>query len=237
VNPSVADYPTNDYAASECIATDYVPAEFGASLSTTLSRIGEGLHSAGLVDSSASADSPEAAWPFEGLDRWELPIVRFVASSSNHPLPQMLTRSLNWLGNGWLYPICVVLALLCLELTQALRVIAACGISAGLCFTLYPWLKKRLRRHRPFQLDARVVVAAPPLDYFSCPSGHTMAATAVAIPLYLGVPLAMPAIVSVWTLICWSRVSAGHHFPTDLLLGALIGAAVSVPVAMLTLAL
>ncbi len=57
-----------------------------------------------------------------------------------------------------------------------------------------------------------------------------MAATAVAIPLAIGVPHMMPAILFAWVLIAWSRVSSGHHFPSDLVFGAILGTVIALPI-------
>jgi undecaprenyl-diphosphatase len=60
-----------------------------------------------------------------------------------------------------------------------------------------------------------------------------MTAAAVGVPLALSFPATLPAAALVWLLIAWSRVSLGHHYPTDLLLGGAIGAGVSLTVARL----
>jgi membrane-associated phospholipid phosphatase len=62
-----------------------------------------------------------------------------------------------------------------------------------------------------------------------------MTATAVGIPLALTFPSAALAVLLMWFLIAWSRLSSGHHYPTDLILGLIIGACISLPVSVFLL--
>jgi membrane-associated phospholipid phosphatase len=57
-----------------------------------------------------------------------------------------------------------------------------------------------------------------------------MTATVVAIPVGTVLPLFLPVIVLVWGITAWARISSGHHYPSDILVGALLGASVSLPV-------
>lgn len=180
-----------------------------------------------------SLETPERAClrVFRKLDDLEIGLVRRTVAMSSRARLNRVTRVLTWLGNGWIYPAIVVL-LVCLEPQVAWRLLLAGGLSATLCFLLYPKLKRRLGRQRPFHLDASIQATSLPLDLYSCPSGHTMAATAVAIPLAVVFPHSLATIAVGWLLIAWSRVSSGHHFPTDVALGTLIGSAIALPISL-----
>ncbi len=171
---------------------------------------------------------------FDWLDSFEVPLVRGVVTVAAHPMLRGLTRAVTWLGNGWMYPV-VALTLVFLDRALALRLLAAGGISAGICFSAYPLLKRRVARLRPFHVDPTIRPTSRPLDFYSCPSGHAMAATAVAVPLAVGVPHMLLAVLASWGLIAWSRVSSGHHFPSDVLFGAVVGSAVALPIALFLL--
>lgn len=80
----------------------------------------------------------------------------------------------------------------------------------------------------------RPYVAHPeqePLDRaaleLSLPSGHAATSFAAAVVLSRFAPRwATPLLFVLAALIAWSRVYVGVHYPTDVLLGALLGAAV-----------
>jgi undecaprenyl-diphosphatase len=96
-----------------------------------------------------------------------------------------------------------------------------------LAFTIerpvYFVLKNSLRRNRPQAALQNFRSIITPSDQFSFPSGHTSAAFMMATLLgFYCTPLMIP-------LYCWaalvgfSRVLLGVHFPTDTLVGAILG--------------
>jgi undecaprenyl-diphosphatase len=96
-----------------------------------------------------------------------------------------------------------------------------------LAFTIerpvYFVLKNSLRRNRPQAALQNFRSIITPSDQFSFPSGHTSAAFMMATLLgFYCTPLMIP-------LYCWaalvgfSRVVLGVHFPTDTLVGAILG--------------
>lgn len=90
---------------------------------------------------------------------------------------------------------------------------------------LYRTLKRHTRRPRPFRAYPNVKARAAPLDEYSFPSGHTLHAVSFAIVAVGWFPfLALPLIVFT-VLVAMSRVVLGLHYPSDVLAGALIGAA------------
>jgi undecaprenyl-diphosphatase len=87
---------------------------------------------------------------------------------------------------------------------------------------LYFLLKNLCRRERP-PTALKIPSFIIPSDRFSFPSGHTSAAFLVACLVgSLDPALALPLLV--WaTGVGMSRVILGVHFPTDTLIGALMG--------------
>jgi membrane-associated phospholipid phosphatase len=96
-------------------------------------------------------------------------------------------------------------------------------LSPGIAWIFVKALKVVWRRRRPFQ----VLEGYSPLTYSprddSFPSGHTASVVAFLVamsPLGPGVTL----VLSVWAaLVSFSRFYLGVHFPSDILVGALIG--------------
>ncbi len=91
-------------------------------------------------------------------------------------------------------------------------------------------LKPLIARPRPFMVDASIdlLVAAP--RGWSCPSGHAASSFAAAVAIFASLPRgsrrwAAPALVLA-ALIALSRPYLFVHFPSDVLLGALVGAVI-----------
>jgi len=101
---------------------------------------------------------------------------------------------------------------------------AVAGV-AGLA--LYRWLKLRTSRPRPFQVYAAIEAAAPALDRFSFPSGHTLHAVSFSLIAAAGFPELAPLLFPFAALVAASRPILGLHYPSDVLAGALLGAIVA----------
>lgn len=84
-------------------------------------------------------------------------------------------------------------------------------------------LKHQVERPRPYLVlaDHRVIVA--PLSDYSFPSGHTTASFAIAAVLSARWPGLAPVFLPAAALVGVSRTYLGHHYPSDVLAGALIG--------------
>ncbi len=101
-------------------------------------------------------------------------------------------------------------------------------IAAGLVsLAFYKWLKAKTTRLRPCHHLHDVESTVAPLDHYSFPSGHTLHAVAfswVATHYYSGLGWV------VWPftlLVALSRPITGLHYPSDVLAGGAIGAAIA----------
>jgi undecaprenyl-diphosphatase len=88
----------------------------------------------------------------------------------------------------------------------------------------YKALKLRVARPRPYVSCPGIRARCKSLDEFSFPSGHTMHAVAYSLLLSHFYPPMAPVLWSFTTLIALSRVVLGLHFPSDVVIGAAIGA-------------
>ncbi len=98
---------------------------------------------------------------------------------------------------------------------------------------IYMGLKKGTSRLRPYQVEQRIQRGIAPLDQYSFPSGHTMHAVAFAVVAMSYHPGLFWLVVPFTTLVAFSRVVLGLHYPSDVFAGASLGAVV----AMLSLVL
>lgn len=88
---------------------------------------------------------------------------------------------------------------------------------------VYFVLKNSLRRNRPEAALINFHSIITPSDKFSFPSGHTSAAFMMATVLGYFFPSLMIPLYCWATLVGCSRVILGVHFPTDILVGILLG--------------
>lgn len=163
---------------------------------------------------------------FAPLDAAEVEVVARTVAAAERLRLVRLARVATRLGNGWLYPLLTV-ALLVTPLQAPLRFLLAASLSLALAFAGYPLLKSFLGRARPCDYDATLVREIAPLDTYSCPSGHAMTAAAYTVPLLFAWPAVWPFAAALLAVIGWSRVALGHHYVTDVILGAALGAAIA----------
>lgn len=107
-------------------------------------------------------------------------------------------------------------------------VVAALGTS----YLVQQVIKPVARRKRPFVGRDVVVVGIKPEDA-SFPSGHTASSFAAATALSTFYPKAGPLAFTLATLVGISRVHLGHHFPSDVAIGSVIGVGTGTMVARL----
>ncbi len=171
---------------------------------------------------------------FERCNQCEIGCVRAALDISSGPYARGASMFINRVSNGWLYP-AIVIILLATEGLSVWRLIVVAGFAAAIAHSIYPVVKERLRRSRPCDYDRALNLSIKALDKYSCPSGHVMTATVVAIPLGKVFPFLLPAIVGTCLMIAWARISLGHHYPSDILAGALLGSIVAIPASVLLL--
>jgi undecaprenyl-diphosphatase len=127
------------------------------------------------------------------------------------------------LGDGLFWYV-LIAALALLGGTEGRDVAMQMILAGALNLPLYFWLKRAIGRPRPFTQCPDIRACARALDQFSFPSGHTLHAVAFSLLLTHHYPaLAVP----LWLytgLIAVSRVVLGLHYPSDVGVGAAIGA-------------
>lgn len=165
---------------------------------------------------------------FDRLDARELDVVRRYVRHTEYRAVRHIAMGVNRLSNWSLYPLVAAMVLT----LYGRAIVLAVGVSAGsvvVAHLVYPILKTRCARRRPFECDSTILSLLKPLDRHSFPSGHTMTATVAFLPLsvaaYQLVPLAIVSIVSIG----WARLAAGHHYPSDVVAGALLGTVIAAP--------
>lgn len=129
------------------------------------------------------------------------------------------------LGDGWAWGGLVFLLPL-FDVRPPRRFLVGMALLAVLHVLLVALLKRHFMRRRPFECCVGVYAHDRPLDRYSFPSGHVL--HAVAFSTLASLVLGGPWTVLLWLftgLLCASRMLLGLHFLSDVLAGALIGAA------------
>lgn len=125
-------------------------------------------------------------------------------------------------GDGWLW-YAMGVAILLLGGKNRFEATGAAGISAVFSILIFLWLKRLTGRRRPCEIQPHCWATLLPPDQFSFPSGHTMTAFAVAVPLSLFYPTLSIGLLFCALSIAMSRILLGMHFLSDVLAGAFIG--------------
>jgi len=130
-------------------------------------------------------------------------------------------RYISKTGDGHLY---LILALALAWSAQPAESILLACLLMGFAIErpIYFILKNLCRRDRP-QAALNIPSFVIPSDRFSFPSGHTSAAFLVATLLSFFHPALTPVLVAWAVSVGMARVVLGVHFPTDTLIGALMG--------------
>ncbi|MGA2843300.1 MAG: phosphatase PAP2 family protein [Steroidobacteraceae bacterium] len=153
-------------------------------------------------------------------------LVRIVVASACLPVIRSLAIYVSKLGNGGIYLILPIIVLMRLGRSGLPAIfVAFCSVTLLHCF--YPYIKRRVRRARPFQTDRSLPRLLAVLDEHSFPSGHTMTLSASLMPIVHVLPGTDLFCVGLVSIMAWARVASAHHYPSDVCVGAFLGGGLS----------
>ncbi len=125
-------------------------------------------------------------------------------------------------GDGWFWGLCGIIVLATHDAARFAAVIAS-ALSVAVGILIFRTLKKMVGRKRPCHIEPHCWATLLPPDQFSFPSGHSITAFAVAVPLGLFYPPIFPLLLFIAFSIALSRILLGMHFLSDVLAGSLLG--------------
>ena len=130
-------------------------------------------------------------------------------------------------GDGWLW-YAMGLVVLLFGGAHRYEALAAAAASSTSGVFLFLRLKRVFNRRRPSAIAPHCWATLLPPDQFSFPSGHTITAFAVAVPLGAFYPALMVGLIFCALSIALSRVLLGLHFLSDVIAGCAIGVVLGV---------
>lgn len=140
---------------------------------------------------------------------------------SKAAIPCLLFRLISRLGNGVFWY--SLMAALMLIPEDGFVTVLRMGLAGVACLAIYKWLKAKTSRPRPYQVYVAISAAAPALDRFSFPSGHTLHAVCFSCIACATFPVLGPLLWGFTALVAASRPILGLHYPSDVVAGAAIG--------------
>lgn len=158
---------------------------------------------------------------------WDVDLCQSCNDLSSNLSLRKTFKLVSRLGDGVFWYMLMAVLLLHYE-AEALDAVVRM-LAVGFAGTLtYKAIKRKTLRPRPFNVYPSIICNGHPLDQFSFPSGHTMHAVSFSIIAVAYFPVLIWLLLPFTILVALSRPILGLHYPSDVLVGALIGALLSI---------
>ena len=164
---------------------------------------------------------------FDLINNFEIGILDWIQNVLANPFLDTFFKTITKLGDhGYLWIACGILLLFFKKYRKyGIVLLIALLVEYALCNGI---LKNLFDRVRPYDFGQFENLLIPKLTSFSFPSGHTMSSATAATVLnmtnkrfgYVAIPLAV--------LIAFSRIYLYVHYPSDVLIAAILGVLVGV---------
>jgi undecaprenyl-diphosphatase len=159
------------------------------------------------------------------IHSYDVSVFTWVMQRKSQKLLVRCARGISKTGDGYLY-LLVAAVLWLIRGPVETRLLGCMAVAFLIERTLYFVIKNAFKRDRP-QAALNITSFIVPSDKFSFPSGHTSAAFVMATLLGWYLPVLMPLLFIWAALVGMARVVLGVHFPTDTLIGALMGSSIA----------
>ena len=178
---------------------------------------------------NGAVSSPRIKYWLEKLIAADIAAVRALTGAERSKFFRLCAILISKLGNGWIYPILAAAVFFAWGWDDGKRLVLLAAINAAAMHIMYPLIKKRFKRLRPFKVDPQLPSLLKTLDEHSFPSGHAMTLTGVLAPIVLLWPATLFSAILMSCCMAWSRIATGHHYPSDVAAGVALGVGVGYP--------
>lgn len=163
---------------------------------------------------------------FQKFDQLEFGLCSHINNYSRKLPIRSFFRTVSRLGDGlfWYLLILLLPVLNGMDGFFQLLYVSSVGL-VSVC--LYKFLKAKLIRERPYISFGSIIAQTKPLDRYSFPSGHSMNAACMAVLLGTCETLFVELVTIFATLVAMSRVILGMHYPSDVIIGVILGSGVA----------
>jgi undecaprenyl-diphosphatase len=168
---------------------------------------------------------PFPSWPERQL-LWlqrERTVALWMHGAATRAWVVRVLNAVSRVGDGWIWYVVVA----CLPWaggptgpSASVRMIGVSLVNLAIYFIVKRWIA----RPRPFRTCPGIRECTRSLDEYSFPSGHTLHSVACSLILTVYYPVLGFIVWPLTLLIAVSRVVLGVHYPSDVIVGALIGA-------------
>jgi undecaprenyl-diphosphatase len=165
-------------------------------------------------------------FPLQQIKTWDMELCVFCNRQSRNFTVRNLFRIISRLGDGVFWYTLMTVLLLQYQ-SEALPAVLHMIVVGLLGTAIYKFIKRKTLRPRPFNVYPAIVCVGKTLDQFSFPSGHTMHAMAFSIVVVFYFPALIWLVTPFAILVALSRPILGLHYPSDVLAGAALGAAIA----------
>lgn len=163
-------------------------------------------------------------------NRYEITLVRKLLAKSKITIH--ISTFISLLFDGWIY---IPIVLILIYDKQDVKIIIPSLIATLIAHLFYRIIKIKISRIRPFDFDPSIKNYLKTLDHYSFPSGHCMTFITISTPLIFTYPKSLLIVLISIIILSWSRLSLGHHYPSDVIFGIIFGLLVSFPICAILL--
>ncbi|MCD7882412.1 MAG: phosphatase PAP2 family protein [Lachnospiraceae bacterium] len=155
-------------------------------------------------------------------------ILLYIQDYIRNPILDPIFIAITHLGDKGIFWIILTVILLSIKKTRTAGICSACALLGS--FLINNLLLKNLfNRIRPYEVIEGLTCLIQPATDASFPSGHTGASFASAVAICRQVPRKYGILLLVLaSLIAFSRLYVGIHYPTDVLGGLVTGIALGI---------
>ena len=168
---------------------------------------------------------PSPSWPEQQL-LWaqrELALALWMHGAATRQWVVRVFGIVSRVGDGWLWYGIIASLLWAGGPTGASAGIRMICVGA-IDLVVYRIIKRWIARPRPYRACPDIRACTRTLDEFSFPSGHTLHSVAFSLILTVYYPVFGFFVWPFTILIAVSRIVLGLHYPSDVIVGAVIGA-------------